>query len=153
MPQSRSVHLPSASSSLRPLSALMSILFIAMCSPVAAQINTGKITGIVTDSGGAVVPGATLRAINQETNVATAVPSQEAGSYLINFLIPGHYRVEAELSGFQRAIENNVEVTAGGTARIDFTMQVGEVHQSIRSPGSSELREYGERRIDADVWL
>ena len=107
------------------------ILSVSVCLPVAAQINTGKITGIITDSGGAVVSGAVLRATNQETNVSTTVPSQERGSYLINFLIPGHYQVEAQLKGFQSAIETNVEVTAGGTARIDFTMQVGQVHQAI----------------------
>ncbi len=107
------------------------VLLLAMRFPVAAQINTGKIAGIVTDSGGAVISGATVRAINQETNIATTAPSQDGGSYLINFLIPGQYRVEAEVAGFQRAIENSVEITAGGTARIDFTMQVGEVRQSI----------------------
>ena len=67
------------------------VIFSCMCTPVAAQINTGKITGIVTDSGGAVVSGATLRATNQETGVTTSVPSQAGGRYLINFLIPGHY--------------------------------------------------------------
>ena len=79
---------------------LIAITFLfEMCPPVAAQINTGKITGIVTDSAGAVIVGATLRATNQSTGVATTVPSQNNGDYLINFLIPGHYTVEAESTG------------------------------------------------------
>jgi hypothetical protein len=107
------------------------VILTGMCPPVAAQINTGKITGIVTDSGGAVVSGAMLRATNQETGVITSVPSQAGGSYLINFLIPGHYTIEVESAGFRRSIEKDLEVTAGGTARLDFSLQVGEVHQSI----------------------
>src|SRR4051812_27371395 len=106
-------------------------IFAWMCPPVAAQINTGKITGIITDSGGAVVSGASLRATNQGTGVVTTATSQDGGNYLVNFLIPGHYTIEVQSTGFQRSIEKDVEVTAGGTARLDFAMQVGEVHQTV----------------------
>jgi Carboxypeptidase regulatory-like domain len=110
---------------------LIFLAVFAICGPVAAQINTGKITGIINDPAGAAISGATVRATNRSTSVVSTVPSQDNGSYLINFLIPGHYTVEAESAGFRRSVENDVEVTAGGTARIDFTMSVGEVHQTI----------------------
>jgi hypothetical protein len=101
------------------------------CSIVSAQINTGKITGIITDSAGASIVGATVRATNQETAVATTVNSQENGSYLLNFLIPGRYTLQVESPGFETNIEKDVEVTAGGIARSDFSMRIGQVRESV----------------------
>src|SRR5581483_2850294 len=97
---------------------------------VDAQINTGRITGVVTDSGGAVIVGATVRATNQATSVVTTVQSQENGNYLLNFLIPGRYTVEAESAGFETSVVKDVEATAGGIARNDFQMRIGQVHQT-----------------------
>jgi Carboxypeptidase regulatory-like domain len=102
-----------------------------LSAPLAAQINTGKITGIVTDSGGASIAGAKARATNEDTGVATVVQTQDNGGYLINFLIPGRYTVEVESSGFERSIEKDVEVTAGGTARLDFALKIGELRQAV----------------------
>ncbi len=98
---------------------------------VSAQINTGRITGIITDSAGAAIVGASVRATNQETAVVTAVQSQENGSYLLNFLIPGEYTVQVTSPGFETSVEKNIEVTAGGIARSDFSMQIGQVRQQI----------------------
>jgi hypothetical protein len=98
---------------------------------ISAQINTGKITGMITDSGGAVIVGAAVRATNQQTAVVTTVQSQENGSYLLNFLIPGEYTVQVESPGFETSVEKGIEVTAGGIARSDFSMQIGQVRQSV----------------------
>src|SRR5581483_11091202 len=98
---------------------------------IHAQIITGRITGIITDSAGAVIVGATVRATNQETAVVTTVQSQENGSYLLNFLIPGQYTIQVESPGFASSVERGVQVTAGGIARSDFSMQIGQVRQSI----------------------
>jgi hypothetical protein len=98
---------------------------------ITAQINTGRITGIITDSAGAVVVGAAVHATNQETGVVTAVRSQENGGYLLNFLIPGAYTVQVESPGFETSIVKSVDVTAGGIARTDVSMHIGEVRQSI----------------------
>lgn len=111
----------------------MVLLGAALCASglLTAQINTGKIIGTITDSGGASIAGATIRAINQETGVVTSAQTQGSGDYLVNFLIPGHYTVEAEANGFDRSVQKGLEVTAGGTARLDVSLQIGEVKQSI----------------------
>jgi len=116
-----------------PLALCLSLLLtlLGLCPPVSAQINTGKITGIITDSSGAVISGATVRAVNQETGVATAATTQDNGSYLINFLVPGTYNTEVQAKGFQRSIEKGIEVTSGGTNRLDFSIHVGEMLQSV----------------------
>src|SRR5258708_7721462 len=119
--------------SLCQLPVVLVLMFAAfLFSPAAlAQINTGKITGIVTDSGGAVIANATVRATNQATSIGTTVQTQDNGSFLVNFLIPGSYTVEASSAGFKTSLEKNVEVTAGGVNRIDFAMQIGEIRQSV----------------------
>lgn len=110
------------------------MLLIALCwigSLLNAQINTGRITGEITDSAGAVVVGAHVRAINLDTGVVTAVETQQTGSYLVNFLIPDQYRVEIESPGFETSVVSGIEVTAGGIARTDVSLHIGQVRQSI----------------------
>jgi len=107
---------------------LLAVLFI----PSAwSQINTGKITVAIEDQSRASVPGVEVRAINEETDVVTNAVASEAGSYLVNFLVPGKYRVEAVKPGFQTAIEKGVVVNAGSIARVDCKLQVGEVKQTV----------------------
>src|SRR5216683_47392 len=96
-------------------------------SGVFAQINTGRISGSIQDASRAGVPGTTVRAINLQTGVTTTTLSQDSGDYLLNFLVPGSYRIEAERSGFRRAAQTDVVVNAGGIAHVEFNLQVGEV--------------------------
>src|SRR5262245_17207741 len=92
----------------------------------SAQVNTGRISGLVHDPAGARVPGVVLRATNEMTGIVTTATTQEDGDYLVNFLIPGNYRLETEKAGFQRTIHTGIAVTAGGISRIDITLTVGE---------------------------
>jgi hypothetical protein len=116
-----------------PLRATFALVLSSFCAAsfMSAQINTGKITGIVNDSSGAAIGGAVVRATNQETNVTTTSKTQSNGDYLLNFLIPGIYTVEIESQGFRRSRESNVNVAAGDTVRIDISLQLGEVRQSV----------------------
>lgn len=98
---------------------------------IRAQINSGKIVGFVSDPSGAAIPGATLRATNIATRVVTRTESLQAGSYLLNYLVPGTYEVEITKSGFIANIETNVKVTAGYTTRLDVRLQLGQVHQTV----------------------
>jgi outer membrane receptor protein involved in Fe transport len=113
----------------------LAFVFIAALS--VAQVNTGRITGIVQDSSGASVPGVPVRATNEETGVITTAISQETGDYLVNFLIPGTYRVEAEKTGFQKSVHTGVIVNAGGISRIDVNLRVGETRQQVEVAAST----------------
>jgi hypothetical protein len=88
--------------SWRSLQSIAALLIVAalLAPPTTAQINTDRISGVVLDSADAIVPGVVIQAINEETGVVTSGVSRETGDYLINFLIPGSYRVEAEKTGF-----------------------------------------------------
>src|SRR5450432_3761719 len=86
-------------------SAILLALVLAVPGTLRAQINTGKITGTVLDSGGGAVPQATIRGTNLQTGVVTTAKNQESGSYVVNFLIPGQYSIEIEATGFQRSVQ------------------------------------------------
>ncbi len=73
-----------------------------------AQAGTGTaastITGVVRDSSGGAIPGATVRVVNEATGVAVEAVSDEQGSYRVAALLPGQYRVETTLDGFEAAV-------------------------------------------------
>jgi len=104
-----------------PMLVMLVTLFTVVAS---AQINTGKISGFVTDPSGAFIAGVTVTATNDGTGVVTKAQTSETGEYLLNFLVPGTYHVEAEQSGFQKAVESQVVVNAGGIVRADFPLRV-----------------------------
>src|SRR5258708_4876604 len=97
----------------------------------SGQINTGRILGFVTDPSGAVIAGISVTANNDGTGVVTKAETSETGEYLLNFLVPGTYHVEVEKAGFKKVLRSGVIVDAGGIDRIDFTLLVGDVNQTI----------------------
>jgi outer membrane receptor protein involved in Fe transport len=103
---------------------LLLLTFSVFTSSVFAQTaNSGVITGSVKDQTGAVVPGATVKAINIGTNAErTAITSSE-GNYEINQLVPGVYRVEVEAPNFAKTVTENVTVNVLGRVTIDAEMK------------------------------
>ena len=116
---------------MRFRSALCTILLLFCSISVLGQINTGKITGFITDSSGGSVAGVPVVATNDATGVVTKTDTTETGEYLLNFLVPGTYHVTIEKEGFKKGIRSGVIVDAGGIARNDFSLQVGDVGQTV----------------------
>ena len=96
-----------------------------------AQLVTGRITGRVTDSSGAVVPGASVKTINIQTNVETSTKSTSEGVFDLLNLIPGQYRVIVEAAGFKRFERGPMEVRVGDALTIPVTLEVGSQAESI----------------------
>jgi len=93
----------------RSLFAFVATVIVALLPlPVAAQPAASTIRGVVLDSSGGAIPGATVRIVNEETGAATDAVTTEQGAYQSALLVPGKYRVEAALDGF----ETNVSQTA-----------------------------------------
>jgi Carboxypeptidase regulatory-like domain len=116
------------------LTAMFLLAFLE--SPSFAQINTGRVAGSVLDATGAAVPAVSIRAVNEDTGVTTSTESLATGDYLLNFLLPGRYRVEAEKTGFQKSLQTGIVINAGGITHIDIHMQVGEVRQTVEVAGN-----------------
>src|SRR5690242_11687575 len=92
-----------------------------MCAACAfGQANTGSIRGTVSDSTGAVVPGAKILLANVQTGVQTSTTTDGLGAYLFEFLPPGDYRVEAEVAGFKKVIRENITLDVARQLRVDI---------------------------------
>jgi hypothetical protein len=76
-------------------------VLIVLAISMAAQSNTGSITGVVSDPNGAVVPNATVTVTNQGTNEKRTVQTDDEGRYDVPSLSTGIYTVEASGGGFQ----------------------------------------------------
>ena len=95
-----------------------------------AQVSTtGKITGIVTDASGAVIPSATVEVKGSALMASRTTHPQPDGSYLFDLLPPGTYSVIVSATGFQTLEQRTVAITAGFTATVNARLQVGEVRQ------------------------
>ena len=96
-----------------------------------AQQTTGEITGTVSDTSGAVVPGAAVTATNVATQQVRATSSNGTGNYTIPYLTPGVYVVKASKQGFQTEQNSQITLDVGAVLKVDFKMQVGEVTQQV----------------------
>ncbi|PWU06952.1 MAG: hypothetical protein C5B51_11120, partial [Terriglobia bacterium] len=101
--------------------------------------NFGEINGTVSDSSGAVIAGATVTVTNRATNSARSVTTNAAGNYTVPFLVPGAYNVQAEQTGFKLTSRTDVDLEVGAVVRIDLSMEVGGVTESVAVAASSAL--------------
>jgi Carboxypeptidase regulatory-like domain/TonB dependent receptor len=109
--------------------------------PVAAQEYRGSIGGTVTDPSGAAIPGVTLTVTSVERNVSHETLTAHDGNYLVPFLLPGNYRVSAELAGFKRYVRSSVELRVNDRLRLDIQLELGEVAESVTVTGQTEVLE------------
>ena len=103
----------------------------------AAQQATGTIGGTVQDASGAVMPGVTLSLSNPGViNGNQTTVSSDRGTYQFVRLVPGTYSVRAELQGFRSVKRENIVVDADVTVRVDITVEVGSVEESVNVAGA-----------------
>ena len=125
----------------RTLHAFLLVFLIALAAAPRAGAQTGaaSITGLIIDDSGAAVPGVTVTAVNQATNITYLAVSNEAGNYTITSVPVGTYVVKAELSGFRTATRSSLTFEAKQIVRLDFTMSVGAVQESVEVTGTSPI--------------
>jgi hypothetical protein len=104
-----------------------------------AQTGAASLTGIVTDASGATVPGATVTATDQATNVAYTAVSNEAGNYTVTSMPVGTYVVRAELSRFKAAATKPIQVEAKQIVRLDFRLELGAVEETVEVTSESPV--------------
>ncbi|MGH9785892.1 MAG: carboxypeptidase regulatory-like domain-containing protein, partial [Terriglobia bacterium] len=106
-----------------------------------AQLDTGTISGTVTDQSGGAIPGAAITIRNVETGVARSLTTNAAGRYEAAALPVGNYEVRASLTGFQTLVRSGITLTVGRNAVVDMALQVGEVAQSVTVTGEASFVE------------
>ncbi|HSY91973.1 MAG TPA: carboxypeptidase regulatory-like domain-containing protein [Candidatus Binatus sp.] len=107
-------------------------LVLASCVlPASAQLYTGSISGIVTDSSGAVVPGVHVAATDLDKGFAFPGTTDGSGHYSLRNIPPGTYKVSAEAGGFQSELRTGVVITVNLNAEINFSLKVGAPSQTV----------------------
>ena len=96
-----------------------------------AQVTTATFHGIVTDSSGARLAGATVTFIHEGTAAVTKKPIDAAGEFTFDFLRVGSYTIRIEAPGFKTYAATETELTAGQTVRRTFEMSVGAVGETV----------------------
>ena len=117
------------SDALAGLIALAATLLLTTALTAAAQQNTGTILGIVKDSSGAVVPGASIIILNEETSLTRTVTTGENGAFRAPALPVGRYTVRVELAGFRPQAQRGLILEVAQELVVSPTLEVGAVTQ------------------------
>jgi outer membrane receptor protein involved in Fe transport len=104
----------------------------------AQTLDTG-ILGTVTDSSGAMVAGAAVAITQTATGVRRETQTAADGKYEVRYLVPGDYSVEARAQGFRAARVASIIIQINQQARLDFTLQVGEVQETVEVTAAAPL--------------
>jgi hypothetical protein len=110
---------------------LLLVALTILCGSLSAQSTTQTIQGLVTDSTGAVIPGATVTITNVATGVQNTSQTGASGNYTFTLVAVGNYDVRCETPGFKTEVATNLRVETGGQVRQDFSLEIGEVTETV----------------------
>jgi len=111
---------------------LLALLLVTCTYPLAAQEVTGTISGTVTDSSGAVVPGAKVTITNTDRNaVVRTAKTSKAGDYSAPLLPIGHYSVTIEAPGFKKTTQANIVLDVNDKRSVNAALQVGSNSETV----------------------
>ncbi len=107
----------------------------------SAQVFRGTVNGRVTDSSGAIVPGAHMVATDAATGANYQANANSDGEYTIPFLAPGTYVISATFSGFKNSVHDNVIVSANEHVALDVTLSIGDRTEVVSVAADNTLLE------------
>ena len=123
----------------RRVAVLWIVLFASYPPFAGAQTGAATITGLVADETGGALPGVTITAKSQSTDVPYVTTTNAAGNYTIGSLPVGTYVVTATLAGFRTVTTNSLTLEANQVARLDMKMLVGQVQENVLVTGVSPI--------------
>jgi outer membrane receptor protein involved in Fe transport len=119
----------------RNVSSALSVFVLAislLCAGRAhAQVAGATLTGTVKDPSGGIIPNAQVVITDVATGITRTVSPRSAGLYTAPNLLPGTYEVRVSAMGFSTAVQRGVTLTVGAEQVLDFTMQVGQMTQTV----------------------
>jgi hypothetical protein len=128
--------------SFKSMLAIVVVALLTMTGSLAygqGGATTSSLTGVITDSSGAVIPGADIVAKNNATAGEFRAVSDARGSFTIQALQPGGYTVTISLMGFKTAILPDVQLIAAQPASVKVTLEVGQLQETVTVTGATEI--------------
>ena len=115
------------------------VLLVFLALPASAQISTAQLSGKVTDTSNAVLPGATVTLTQTDTGAVRSVVSDADGSYTVSNLSPGPYRLEIALQGFRTYVQTGIVLQVAATPTINVSLALGDVQETITVQAEAPL--------------
>src|SRR5260370_9250366 len=124
-------------------------LIILTCGKGLAQ--NASLSGNTLDTGGAALPGVAVSIKNLETGSTRSITTDSEGNYLVSALPPGKYELRAEMNGFKTSVRPSVELLVGQNAVVNFTLEIGDVRETVTTSAEPPLVETGTGAASAVV--
>ncbi|MGH9338892.1 MAG: TonB-dependent receptor domain-containing protein [Acidobacteriota bacterium] len=122
------------------LNALWLVILVLAGAPLAVA-QTAQVTGRIADSSGAVIQGATVTMTHVAKGIDRETFSNEEGYYTVPLLEPATYRMTVQMPGFKPVTRSGITLQVEQVARIDFTLELGEVHEKMTVTDEAPLLE------------
>jgi Carboxypeptidase regulatory-like domain len=116
-----------------------------------AQVLYGSLTGNVTDSSGAAIPGVHVDATNMATNVKSGADTDTRGVYNFTNLQPGFYKINVAAKSFRTFIESNIEVQGSAVRRVDVQMQVATATETVEVSAAAVVLQTDKADVHAEI--
>src|SRR4029077_1396561 len=105
--------------------------------PVYAQVAGATLSGTITDQSSGVVPKTTISIKNTATGVTRPSTTDQAGFYSVPNLLPGTYEITVAAPGFSSEVQTGINLTVGQQQVLNFTLQIGQVTQTVQVAGEA----------------
>jgi carboxypeptidase family protein len=119
--------------------------------PAVAQGQNSAVQGHVVDESGGALPGVTVVVTHQGSGMFRQVVSNADGSFFVTGIIPGPYRITADLTGFKKYEQGDLLLTIGNTTTLDIKLAVGGIEESVTVSGTSPLVDITSKQIGANI--
>ncbi|MBK7926263.1 MAG: TonB-dependent receptor [Bryobacterales bacterium] len=127
------------------------VLFSLLAPLALAQSDRGVVTGSVTDSSGAAVPGAKVAVRHVATNVSSATETTSSGDFTIPSLLVGTYELRVEKQGFKTSVRSELIINSGATVAVNVMLEVGAVSESVQVAATLELLQTSTAKVTTAV--
>jgi hypothetical protein len=107
--------------------------------PAAGQVAYGGLVGVVKDAQGGALPGATVAIVEMGTNLRRETVTDAQGAYNFVNVLAGRYEVRVTMPSFREAVHTGVPVTVGQISRVDVTMEIGALTETVTVQSEAEL--------------
>src|SRR5882724_119453 len=127
-------------SALRVLGTAAMLTLLCSGLVFSQAIQTGGITGVVTDQSGALVRGATVEIISESAGKSVrSITTEDDGRFTANLLSPGAYKLEITAANFKKAVIAGVAVRITETTRQDVSLEAGRIEETVNVEATSTL--------------
>jgi len=131
---------------------LVAFALVVLCAaPTFAQTTQGRLTGLVADTQGAILPGVTVTATSPSLIGVQTTVTQPDGKYLFPALPTGVYKLAFELSGFQKLTRENIQVILGQTISVDVQLPIASLSESVNVTGASPVVDVTTTKVGTDL--